>query len=212
MQANLFDDIIKKDVLQVFADFETTGLDYRKNEIITGCLIITRNGREVDKIVFNSKPVNWNWDTGSEKIHGISYNTAFKFPPPIEQAEAIYKRLKFHLQGNNKYSFWGHYIMGFDYNFFKAYMNTHYKQDAFQELFYGVPFSTIEVLKYLVNNKKVRPVLKESGRPSYKLNDWCKRLSIPLIHHDAESDCYACLDIYNACEKLLGTNLFHFMR
>ena len=217
MQIDIFDDAIKKDVYQVFADFETSGLDYKYYDIISGCLIITRNGKEIDRITFYAKPNRPGWDKDSEKIHGISLATADGFPSAIDQATAIYKRLRAWLPPDNKYSFWGHYIMRFDYNFFKDFLERNYNKSAFEELFYQTPFSTIECLKYLVNNQLIKPVYEKAiigidKRPTYKLSKWCKRLKIPLIHHDAESDCLACFDIYNKCQKILGKNLFFFMR
>lgn len=172
----------------IAVDFETTGTDPYRNEIITASVSLCNKHGEIDAIELNFRPQSQFWDEEAEKIHGISKFQAARFDDPLKSSKLLIDFIN-QVPGPNilvchalKFSTY------FDWSFLQAHYDKYNRRHVLYKSIYQCQ-STLTWLKYLDR-------IGYDKNSEFNLKHLCARYGIELHHHDATSDRRACQKLF----------------
>jgi DNA polymerase III epsilon subunit-like protein len=168
-------------------DLETNSLNVFEAEIITGFFALLDNELNlVDTKLIQCNPSRWSDE--AEAVHGITKKQASQYKKFTE----VYEGLINWIQLSGAKEIWCHSnsvmygkIVPYDYAILRL-----------QMLNMGdTPFWVVNGLKPYSTHSLAKVLQDRFTFDGLSLDNICKELSIPLKHHDAESDCLATVEI-----------------
>jgi len=171
-------------------DVETTGLDPKRNDIVSLAGIIEIDGKIMEEFQFNIQPFNWdNIDISALKINGFTIEQLKKFMTPREAYIKLTRYLGKYVNKynrNDKFQFGG-YNNDFDIKF----MAEFFKKCGDKYFGSWIDYHRLDpqVLLQFLHLKK------DIELSNYKLETVAKYFGIPLNAHDALNDIKATREI-----------------
>jgi len=172
-------------------DVETTGLDAKKNDIITFAGIIEIDGKIVDEIYLKMQPHNWETiDNSALEVNGITREELKTFQSPDE---AHKKLISFLSKNVNRYNKFDKYQpAGYNVTFDMQFLAEFFKKCNDKYFGSWIDYHKLDVAT-LVMFFKLKGLLKLE---KYRLTYVAEALNIPLMAHDAKEDIMATREIF----------------
>jgi DNA polymerase III epsilon subunit-like protein len=179
---------MQKSSKYAFIDTETTGFDSLRNQVITlACYVTDEDYQILGEYYGEFRPEGSPdiiWSREAEKVHGISYDEALKFPTILESIESY---LGF-IRPFSPLTFVAHNL-AFDRRMLRGTFSRYDRHFELQQCFRDYD-DTVKLVKNsgLVSSK------------SKSLGLICKELGIAHDHHDARSDAKVLIEIHKRCK------------
>lgn len=180
---------------------ETSGFSHKSNDVIELAAIVAikhPDGGYGHLATFHERCRPYgrkSWSSGSENVHGITFDEAITFQEPRKMLIKLLKFLvPFKHQENHPLKFICHAKGKFDFRFLESAFSKEFLGTSFAKVFHKDHYeSTIDlVAKY----KEVY------GLPNLRLSTVCEYFEIELDHHKALSDTEACFELYKKLKRM----------
>lgn len=181
-------ELIVKPAKYIFIDVETTGFAAMRHCVITLAAYVTDEDHNILGEFYGefrpngSKEICWTED--AERVHGITWDTAIKFPPISESLN----RFRSFLKPFGPLTLLAH-NMPFDRRMIRDLFSKDMAISSEFDNLFPEQFCTLKLLK-------------DSGLVSTKsksLGGVCTELGIEHNHHDARSDAFVLIEIHKRC-------------
>lgn len=192
-------------MIRFVCDVETTGLDPIRNDIIEICLLAINEKYEVlGEFHRHIAPEMINeitWDKEAQGVHGYTPEEAMGFMPRRRFCiELLNFLLPFKNEDNTAREFICHALPD---RFFDKKRNTmswphidyHFLEWAFRKEELQWSFWKVFAHEKIVSTIKLAREYSGEHR-GHKLDRWASHIGFNLDHHKAQSDTYACLELY----------------
>lgn len=180
-------------ISHIAIDLETTGFSHNKNDVIQLAAVEIDNngwktGRHYSCYMKPHRPQYWS-EEAEKKVHKIPLERAMTFPSRREGLIGFLNWLV-PLKEEFPLGFVYHGRGYFDYRFLKAAFLNEVLHESFEKVFreYFVESTDSLAKEYL-------------SLENYQLSTVCENLKIPLNHHEALSDAYACANVFCFLQK-----------
>lgn len=182
-------------------DMETSGFSPMKNDVVELAAIIAirhDDGGFGRIATFHERCRPYgrkSWSTGSENVHGISFDEAVHFQPARKMLiKLLHFLLPYKSDENHPLKFICHAKGRYDYRFLEAAFNKEFLGSSFQKVFDKSNYESTHDLA--VKYKDVY------GWENLRLNTLCEYFEIELDHHRALSDTDACFELYKKLKRM----------